>query len=83
MKRALIALAESVPVIFKRRRRNRGVAESWMAIDVRREALCHIAAGGIEAIVEAALGNLSKCGRRRWYVIHNRPRMRTAGDGQR
>lgn len=82
MKRALVALAETVAIVLKGRWRNGWVAESRMAIDIRSQALCHVAAGGIESIMESALGYFSKC--RRWWrhVYINGLRMRTARNGQ-
>lgn len=82
MKRALVAFAEPMPVILERRRGNRRIAKFWMAIDIRSKAFCHVAARGIETIVETALGNFGVC-RGRWrHVDVNGPRMRTTGNGQ-
>ena len=75
MKRALIAFAEDVAIVLKCRRWNRRVAESWMAIHIRSKAFCHVAAGGFESVMEAALSNLRICRWRWWHFVSDGPRM--------
>lgn len=82
-KRLLIALTEAVAIIFKRRRRYGWVAESWMAISIRRHSLRDVVPCRIESVMKAALRDLSECGWRWRRSIHNRPRMRTTGNGER
>ena len=79
----LIALTEAVAIIFKRRRRYGWVAESWMAISIRRHSLRDVVPCCIESVMKAALRDLSECGWRWRRSIHNRPRMRTTGNGER
>jgi hypothetical protein len=79
-----IAFTEAMPVIFKRRRRNRRIAEAWMPLGIGRPALRNIAARSFNTIVIALLGNLRVTRRRRrWRSIDDGLRMRTSGKDKR
>ncbi len=62
-----IAFAEAVPIVFKRRRRHRRIAEARMPFGIGRPALRNIATRRFNAIVIAPLGNLRVTRRRRWW----------------
>jgi hypothetical protein len=70
-----------MPIILKRRRGHRRVAEAWVSIDVRRASRRDVATCGLDAIVIAALRNIGVSGRRR--TIDNRLWMGTPGYGER
>jgi hypothetical protein len=77
---ALVAFAESVAIVFKRRWRHRWIAEARVTVHIRRFALRNVAAGGLDTIVEPALGNLAEIRRRRRHGVDNRLRVRTTGE---
>lgn len=60
-----IALPKTVPIVFDRYRWNRGIAESRVAVKIRRTALANVALCRFEAIVEALLSDRCKRLRRR------------------
>jgi hypothetical protein len=72
-----VSFAEAVPIILKRRRRHRRVAEAWVPIGVRRAAGCDVATCSFNAIVIATLRDL-RVARRRGSV-DDRLRMRASG----
>jgi hypothetical protein len=58
VKRALIALAESVTIIVERSARNRRVAESVVAVDIECPTSPQIVPAGVKSIMKSALRNL-------------------------
>ena len=58
MKKTLVAVAKSLAIIGKGRRRNRRIAKAWMAIKHRGCASRNIVPGGLKAIVKSPLGDL-------------------------
>jgi|GEM_PF-4397391 len=77
-----VALSETAAIVLKGRRWHRRIAESWVALDVRRFALIHIAPRGCESIVKTLPGNLRIVWRGRWFGIY-RSWMRTSSQRER
>jgi hypothetical protein len=84
MKRRVVSLAESMPVILRGRRRYRRVAEARMTVHVVRLSGLNVPSTGVIAIVKRLLGNGAEHGRRRRLGrnIHWL-RMRASGHGKR
>jgi hypothetical protein len=82
MQERFIASSEAAPIVLNRIRRNRRVAEAWMALNVWRDSLIDIPPGRGESIMKTLSGDLRKFRRRRWLVVY-RTRMRTSGNGER
>jgi hypothetical protein len=75
----IVAGAEAVPVLLKRRRGHGWIAEPRVTLNVGREALGNVAARGFNTIVIALLSGWTEFGRRRWGSVHDRLRVRTGG----
>jgi hypothetical protein len=70
-------------IVLKCWRRHGWVAESRMAIGIRRQSLSDVVPRRVESVMESTLCDLSVC-RRRWRCsIYNRPRVRTTGNSER
>lgn len=84
MERRVIPFAESMPVILRRLRRHRGIAEARMTVQVVRLARLNVPASRVIAIVKGLLRNRAehRRGRRLRRYIH-RLRMRTPRESKR
>ncbi len=84
MKRGVVPLAESVPVIFRRFRRHGRIAEARMTVHVVRTARLDVAPPGIVAIVKCLLRDGAEHGRwRRLGRNINRLRVRATCESKR
>jgi hypothetical protein len=77
MEERLVASAEAAAIVLKCRGGHGRIAESRVALDVRRFSLIDIAACGGESIVKTLPSYFLKLRRRRWLIV-DRMRMRTS-----